>query len=277
MKEQLKSRFPQWVNDKEQGKFNLCMSDDIDSLFSCKVLHSLLGYDVKYFYNFNSIYTAQHEKKPTVCVDVAVEKGMTWDNHVVKISNSDIANPQSANINAINGINRDTYFTKYAGSTLLQILSYYDVPMPKSREARLILLCIDSAYKGHYSNDFRAVHRRYMEQLELYDLIDVLDATDDVTDFHEVRSKYNLSGKIKINENGKLDTTINLAEMQGLFDVDLKMSEENFIKTFQFMSCNAKPLPVTPGMSKPDVFSFALTGRDGYKRTMNGRKVGAVN
>ncbi len=145
MKQQLKAKFPKWVNDKEHGKYNLCMSDDMDSLLSCLFLNSMFGYEVKYFYNFNSIYSAQHEKKPTICVDIAIEKGMTWDNHVVKISDNDIVNPESANINAINGINRDSYFTKYAGSTLLQILSYYDVPMPKNKEALLILLDIDSS------------------------------------------------------------------------------------------------------------------------------------
>jgi hypothetical protein len=270
MKQQLKAKYPQWVNDKEYGKYNLCMSDDLDSFLSCKILQSLLGYEIKHFYDFDSIYTAPTQKKSTICVDIAIEKGMTWDNHVVKISENDIVNPLSANINAINNINRSNYFTKYAGSTLLQILSYYDVPMPKNHEAILILLDIDSSYKGNYSNDFKAVHRRYMEQLELYKLIDVLDNTNDVSAFYDVRRKYGLNGKITINENGKLNTTINLAKLQGLFDVDLKLSEEIFMKSYE---CGERGRFQSTGISKPEVFSFALTSKNEFKYTKKGKKL----
>lgn len=271
MKQQLKTKYPQWVNENEYGKYNLCMSDDLDSLLSCLFLQSLKGYEVKHFYDFDSIYTAPTIKKPTICVDIAVERGFTWDNHVVKISENDIANPLSANINAINNINRSNYFTKYAGSTLLQILSYYDVPMPKNKEALLILLDIDSSYKGNYSNDFKAVHRRYMEQLELHELIDVLDATSDVSTFYNVRRKYGLNGKITINENGNLITDINLAALQGLFDVDMKLSEEKFIKSYE---CGERGRFQSTGMDKPEVFSFALTSKNEFKYTKTGKKIG---
>lgn len=276
MKQQLKAKFPQWVNDtQEQGKYNLCMSDDLDSFLTCIFLYSLFGYQIKHFYDFQCIYSAQCEKKPTISVDIAVEKGMTWDNHVVKISSNDIVNPQSANINAINGISRDNYYNKYAGSTLLQVLSYYDAPMPKSKEALLILLAIDSSYMGHYSNNFKAIHRRYMEQLELYELIQVLDATIDQRAFYEVKRKYGLNDKIRVDEYGKLQTGINLAAMQGLFDVDLKLPEEKFVKSYEFLDSGG--YPATNGMLKPAVYSFALTSKNEFKYTMNGSKVGAVD
>jgi hypothetical protein len=268
MKQQLKAKFPQWVNESQYGKFNLCMSDDMDSFFSCSLLYKLFGYDIKYYYDFKSIYTAPHIHKPTVCVDIAVEKGMTWDNHVVNISPSDIANPLSANINAINGINRDTYYKKYAGSTLLQIISYYNIPIPKNTEARLILLAIDSSFMGHYSKNFKDIHRRHMEQLELYELIDELDRQTSMQAYYDVRNKYRLNDKIRVNENGKLETTINLAALQGLFDVDLKLPEESFTKSFEF--ANYGRHTVSQDMEKPPVYSFALTSKNEFKYTMNG-------
>ncbi|WP_307586889.1 hypothetical protein [Paenibacillus wynnii] len=245
------------------------MSDDLDSLFSCSILKKLFGYEVKYFYDFDSIYSAPHIHKPTVCVDIAVEQGMTWDNHVVKIMPNDSINPQSANINAINDISRRNYFNKYAGSTLLQIISYYNIPIPKSREARLILLAIDSSYMGHYNKDFKDTHRRYMEQLELYELIDVLEQETSVQAYYDVKHKYNLNGKISIN-NGYLNTTIDLVAMQGLFDVDLRLSEESFMKSYEF---GDRGRHSAIGISKPDVFSFALTSRNEYKYTTAGCKV----
>ncbi|WP_052416320.1 hypothetical protein [Paenibacillus sp. FSL R5-0912] len=269
MKNELIAQFPQWCNNKEHGKFNLCMSDDLDSLFSCAILNQLFGYEVKYFYDFNSIYSTEHIHKPTVCVDIAVEQGMTWDNHVVKIMPNDKVNTESANINAINGINRRNYFTKYAGSTLLQIISYYNIPIPKSREARLILLTIDSSYMGHYSKDFKDTHSRYMEQLELYDLIDTLEHETSTQAYYDVKRKFNLNGKILVN-NGHLETTIDLAAMQGLFDVDLKLSEESFKKSYAFENRGRHS---AIGISKPSVFSFALTGKNEFKYTTAGHKV----
>lgn len=269
MQKQLKDKFPEWCKDSQQGKYNLCMSDDLDSLLSCLILNKLFGYEVKYFYDFDSIYSAPHIHKPTVCIDIAIEQGMTWDNHVVKIMPNDKVNPQSANINAINGINRNNYFTKYAGSTLLQIFSYYNIPIPNSREARLILLAIDSSYMGHYNKDFKDTHRRYMEQLELYELIDVLEQETSVQAYNDVKRKYNLNGKISVN-NGYLNTTIDLVAIQGLFDVDLKLSEESFIKSYEF---SERGRHSAIGMSKPDVYSFALTGRNEFKYTTAGHSV----
>lgn len=266
MKQQLKAKYPEWVNDKEQGKYNLCLSDDLDSYLSCAYLSKLFGYQITNFYDFKNIYENSLPKKPLIGIDIAIESGMTWDNHVVKISASDKVNSESANINAINGINRSNYFTKYAGSTLLQILSYYDVPLPKSREARLILLDIDSSYLGNYNSDFKSIHRRYMEQLELYDLIDILDEETSVRAFSEVRRKYNLNSKIRVNQNGILETRIDLASLQGLFDVDLKLSEESFIKTYEFDDTDKRY--VDDKTVKPDVFSFALTSKKQFKYTV---------
>lgn len=261
MQKQLKQKYPDWVNEK--GNYDLCLSDDLDSLLSCLYLEKLFGYKVKYFYTFHDLYYIPNmPKAETICIDIAVEEGKTWDNHVVKVLETDIVNPESANINAVNGVHKDNYYTKYAGSTLLQILSYYDVPLPENEEVLLILIAIDSAFMGHYNKNYNVIHRQHLEELELHKLIDILDKYDSPDIFYEIKNKYNLNGKINI-ENGKLETTINLAAMQGFFDFRLSLPVDKFDHKKKFSFTGRHPATI----SKPKVFSFALTGRNEFKFT----------
>ena len=262
MQQWLKNKFPEWT--KQQGNYDLCMSDDLDSLLSCLYLKSLFNYQIKWLYTFKDLYyIPQNDKFEILCVDIAIERHKTWDNHVVKVDEHDKVNPESANINAINGIHKGNYYSKYAGSTLLQILSFNDIPLPESEEGKLILLGIDSAYLGHYSKDFRAIHRRYMEQLELYDLIDLLDKYNDPSVFHDLNRKYKLKSKISVDENGYLQTDIDLAALQGFFDFRLSLPEEKFEHKHKFNQSGAWASTIR----KPDVFSFALTSRNQFKYT----------
>lgn len=272
---ELKSKFPAWVNDNEFGKYDLCLSNDIDSLLSCMYLQHIKGYQINYFYDFRSIYKAKYTGKKTVGVDIALESGMTWDNHIVKINPNDHINPLTANVNALNGIHQGNYYTKYCGSTLLQILSYYDIALPKSREGKLILLAIDSSFKGFYSEFFKETNVRWLEQLELYDLIDLLHTTLQ-DEFHEIKKKYNLDKQISVNQNGKLHTNIDLAAMQGFFDFPLDLPAETFTLTHQFAKVDRFELKKDKEYSKNDIhrlFSFALTHKYKGKFTAGCRAV----
>lgn len=113
-----------------------------------------------------------------------------------------------------------------------------------------------------------------MKELELFDLIDLLDSETYKQAFRDVRNKYKLNGKIWI-ENGKLKTTIDLAGLQSLFDVDLSLPEERFTKSFEFNEPYSDY--ANDDTVKPNVFSFALTGRNKFKYTTGGRSTGAVS
>ena len=68
------------------------------------------------------------------------------------ISDWDTWNTDMINLNLMCQVTNDNYTDKYAGSTLLTIWSVYDLPLPETEEGKMLLLCIDSAYKGFYRN-----------------------------------------------------------------------------------------------------------------------------
>ncbi|GIP51820.1 hypothetical protein [Paenibacillus vini] len=270
MIKQLKSKFPAWTNDQQQGKYDLCLSNDLDSLLSCLYLKHVKGYEINYFYDFTALYNANNTGKPLIGVDMALERGKVWDNHITKLSRSDKVNPDSANVNAVTGISRDNYYTKYCGSTLLQIISFYNIPLPLSREGKIILLAIDSTFLGYFHNDFRAINRNWLEQLELYELLHMLDSGIHKSEFYRVKQQYNLDAPIKVNENGILETEIDLAAMQGFFDFPLSLSAEKFNQTYTFNQTSKFEMDRNKEFSKHNInglFSIALTHKNKFKYT----------
>lgn len=155
MREKIKNEFPKWVNEIN-SQYNLILSNDIDSLMSCCLLNYLFQTKITHFYNFKAIYTTDEKAKNLIGVDIAFSNNFkVFDNHVTRIDKNDKVNILSANLNAIYNISRENYYKKYCGSTLLQIWSLYDVPLPKTEEGKMILLAIDSSFKGHYIEKFK--------------------------------------------------------------------------------------------------------------------------
>lgn len=257
MKKVIKDKFPEWCDSEEQ--FDLCLTNDIDSLLSCAILNKLKGYRTNFFYNFTELYRVKKTGKPIIGVDMALSKGKCWDNHVTMLFRNDIYNKQSGNINNLLGVCQNNYHEKYAMSTLLTIMSYYDVPLPKDEEGKMILLAIDSSFLGHYSSRFKPTHTKYLQMLEYEELLDCLEQHDK-QDFIDITNKYNLKRPIEV-ENKKLVTDINLPELEGFFNVDLSLPESDFNlkETFQYKTVNLN----LQNVNKQNVFSLALI----YKNT----------
>lgn len=265
MKHELVFDFPLWVDDKEID-YSLCLSNDIDSLLSCIYLKQIKGYNISHFYDFRNIYRAINNKN-VIGVDIALHKGKTWDNHVTMLNDTDYCNKDSANINNILGINRDNYFTKYCGSTLLEILSYYDVDISDySEEAKMILLAIDSTFKGYYSaysNDIKANKFYLCEVLEFKELYNILE-NHNSKDFYDIINKYGLNKNIYI-ENEILETEIDLAALSKVFLFDIDLPKDKFIKTKDLDNLSKKLLAGDYSYYKTEnsnIFSMALTGQN---------------
>ena len=98
MKEKYFSKVPDWY--KSNDKFDLVLSDDIDSLVSVAVVQSVhKNWDVEYFYDFDNIYASndvyfKEVKSATrVWVDVAIVKEeMAFDNHISRKDMEDYTN-----------------------------------------------------------------------------------------------------------------------------------------------------------------------------------------
>lgn len=221
---------PQWF--EEQTELDLVLSNDIDSLLSCALLKEVKGWNVKYFYDFERCYASKtlkngiHER---CWVDVAVlngEKG--FDNHVSMVTVWDEYNKQMINPNLIANITNEEYPEKYAGSTALMIWSIYNLPLPETEEGKMLLLCIDSSFKGHYSERFAEANQFYLCDMfgfgELYD----------VMERHSIDEFYGLIDKYKLNEtitmkDGKLHTKLDLKTIGELLGVDIKLPGDSFL------------------------------------------------
>lgn len=267
MKNKLKERFPKWCSDYTQNQFVTCLTDDLDSLLGCAIERHVKGNKVNYFYDFDKLFVSdQTVDKKIIGIDLALHEGKNWDNHVVRVSENDKVNPQSANINALLKVHSGNYFKKYAMSTVLTMWSFCGLPLPKTKEGKMILLAIDSSFLGHYDNRFIDTHTAYLDLLGFDDLIDLLNETTK-GDYFNIQQKYNLKAKIKLNNDGYLQTTLPLAGLQGFFDVELKLPKQQFTLRNQFESKKASTYQINTKQQIENCISFALTRKNEMKYT----------
>jgi hypothetical protein len=267
MNSNIKGKFPKWVNENKY--YDLILSNDLDSLFSCEILKQVKEWNINYFNsNFNSLgITENANSNNPIGVDLSLTSGKCFDNHVVMMNSNDDYNYQSANFNIIDKINRENYFSKYCGSTLLMIWSLYDIPLPKDEEAKMILLCIDSTFKGFYSPWPlpREANKKYLvDYMNFPELHEILHKYKQ-DDFKKLFGKYNLNGKIYL-KGGYLHTDIDLEALREIFNLPFLLPKNRFYKKEEYES-NVMSLPKgNYSWGKDDIsedmFSVALTRRD---------------
>ncbi|KZZ85644.1 hypothetical protein [Bacillus sp. SJS] len=267
MNEKLKVLFPEWCSDYTKGQNSLMLSDDLDSLLGCAIEKYIKGNEINYFYNFNRIFVAdRNDERKAIGVDLALHKGKSWCNHVVRINEDDYVNPQTANINALLKVHSGNYFKKYAMSTVLTMWSYYGLPLPETKEGKMLLLCIDSSYLGHYDDRFKEVHNAYLKLLGFEELLDLLNTTHKF-EYEMLQGKYKTKEKIKLNNDGYLETKLALAELQGLFGMPLELPKQQFTLRNVFMSGYGETFKTQSKDNLSNVISFALTGKKKFKYT----------
>ncbi len=268
MEQILKERFPAWCYDMEQGKYTTMLTDDLDSLLGCAVEKYVKGNEINYFYNFNKIFVAdKKEERKAIGIDLALHRGKSWCNHVVRINENDYVNPQTANINALLNVHKGNYTKKYAMSTVLTMWSFYGLPLPATKEGKMILLAIDSSYLGHYREKFKKIHTQYLLLLGFDELVDLLNETDE-SEFVEIQNKYNTKAKIQLNNEGYLSTTLALAELQGFFDFPLELPTKQFTLRNQFKDTTGSTYEFnSKDQIDKTIISFALTGKYRFKYT----------
>lgn len=228
MKKEIREPFPAWINETDK-KYDLILGDDVDSAVSCGLLKEVTNgnWKVNYFYDFENFYRYQKTENKTIGVDMAFLKSRCFDNHISKRTKNDEHNSLCANLNLIHNISCQNYTSKYSMSTLMLIMSLYDIPLPKTTEGREILLAIDTSFKGFYSDYFRPIHTNWLEELSFTELIDILKQRD-IKYFYNLIEKYNLHKKIEINKNGCLQSEIKFDAIQPFFDFEIGLPTEQF-------------------------------------------------
>jgi hypothetical protein len=228
MKQSVREILPKWCSNWNVGA-SLMLGDDIDSLMTAMVLENEDGNSIDFFYDFEREYVVARGKPnhvERIGCDMALADGMCWDNHVTLLDEDDIYNVDSANLNNHFKINRNNYTSKYAGSTFLLVYSFYNIPLPETKEGKLILLAIDSAYLGHYNKRFKETHNEWLRKLGFEDLIEFLDSVEE-SEFKRVIGEYRLNEKIGLS-GGKLVTNIDLKAIQEHFKFPVYLPKMKF-------------------------------------------------
>lgn len=230
MIKELKEKFPEWIKETEGNP--LIMSDDIDSLMSYIFLKDNFKCKVRYFYDSNKpFYTHllykqkgfdyKLQDKKAIAVDLALESYYAWDNHVVKYSNDDTHNKNSANLNLIDNICNYNYLDKWCVSTYITILSYYNVDIKSWTREQLAILCaIDGLYYPFLSGRFKDIATEHLKQLEYGFLVEFIE--NNIKYIEQIKKDLNLDEKIKVKD-GKLTTNIKLDKLSSIFNKDISL------------------------------------------------------
>lgn len=203
MQKHIKELYPIWTQDLHNVNRNLTMTDDLDSLISCAFLKQHFNLDINYFYSFHSISQFKSsDTRKSIGVDCALVEGLCFDNHLTQLNASSYINSQSANINSVTGVHRDRYTDKFAMSTLIQLWSLYDIPLPSTLEGKMILLCVDVGFKGYYSDTFRPTFLSFLEKFEMLELVEVLEAHT-IGEMYDFMLRNELDLTIRRKQRGK--------------------------------------------------------------------------
>ncbi|MGG3892503.1 hypothetical protein [Geobacillus stearothermophilus] len=225
----MKEKFPNWINEIDK-RYDLILGDDVDSAVSCSLLKEVTNsnWKVNYFYDFENFYRYQKTGNKTIGVDMAfLKRTRCFDNHISKRTKNDEHNPYCANLNLIHNISCENYTSKYSMSTLMLIMSLYDIPLPSSQEGKEILLAIDTGFKGFYIQAFQHIHMNWLEELGFTELIDILNKRN-MKYFYGLIKKYGLYEKISIDEDGCLQSDIKFDAIQPFFDFEIGLPTEQF-------------------------------------------------
>lgn len=268
MQKILKDKFPSWCSDFTREQNTTVLTDDFDSLLGASIENHIKGNNINYFYDFNNLYIMdQNDKRQAIGIDLALNIGKCWDNHVVRIHKDDEVNQDSANINSILNISSENYTEKYAMSTVLTMWSYYNLPLPKTKEGKMILLAIDSGFLGHYNSTFQPIHTKYLELLEFTELIDLLNQSTK-NGFYNIQDQYKLKSKIYLDDEGYLHSDLPLADLQGFFNFPIELPNQQFTKSHSFNSYKSSTYQVRSINQIDNLISFALTRKSEVKYTV---------
>lgn len=287
MQENIKGKFPKWCDDKSSN-YELILSNDIDSLMCYVFQKEQFNREVKYFFDAdvtNSTqknykvegHTRDKDKFELLGLDIALEGNVKcWDNHVVKVSNADKINTNSANLNIAKNVRQFNYTDKAVVSSFITMLSYYDFDLEKLTKDQLAVTCaIDGLYTPFQIEKFIKTGTENLILLEFEFLKDFI--IDNLTYIKNLESKLNLKqGKIWVNDDGYLETDIDLKELSNIFGLEIALPKEKFKERKTFSKgkgdgykgkpCSLDKTKLEERLEKQGykLFNFVLTYKNNY-------------
>ncbi|GKV64097.1 hypothetical protein NCCP2331_02500 [Sporosarcina sp. NCCP-2331] len=207
MQKEIRELYPKFINEIDEKKFVSGFTADMDGLLCASFAKHHLGLEVNSFYDFKGLYVVDNsEERETVFFDCALKEGKCFDNHITKFGVDSLLNPESANINSVMDVHRGRYRDKFAMSTLIQLYALYNVPLPKTLQGKLTVLCCDVGFKGFYDNRFRDQFLSYLQYFDMVELVEVLEQfTQDQMYEFMLRAQMNMSIQVQNNKHLYID------------------------------------------------------------------------
>lgn len=269
MKEEYLQKVPTWYRDFT--KYDVVLSDDIDGLVSTSALKYAKNWNVEYFYNFktlyasNDVYFKENKAATRVWADVSivVQDAMTFDNHVNRVNLSDYTNPNAINPNVLSDITNENYYDKYLGSTALVIWSLYGIPLPETELGKMILLAIDTTFKGFYGKDqYKRANKHFLcDVLGLEELYEV-QKRHTSKEFYQLFDKYNLNRKIEINGEGYLESSLDMEFLSDVLGIPVELPTKKMNKWAYFEDKFSAFYSLETIKDIPRLVTIAFTGKN---------------
>ena len=206
IKQDLLNKFPDWYKDLNKEDYYLVLTDDSDSLFSCKRLNTLFGLEIGGFYDFKSGLWLSKEKtdsgwKTPIFVDLSVgQDQLCFDNHRTFLKNHNRVNP--------NNIPKARFNEKYNFGTITLVSALYGGVDRMNEELRTMLLAVDGGFIGYYNKGGKYSHINlyWLEKLGLTEYLVPILEKHDMKYFQDFSVENGLYDKITITPDGYLDT-----------------------------------------------------------------------
>lgn len=206
IKQDLLNKFPDWYKSLNKEDYYLVLTDDCDSLFSCKRLNTLFGLEIGGFYDFKSGLWLNEEKtdsgwKTPIFVDLSVgQDKLCFDNHRTFIKNPNRVNP--------NNIPKARFNEKYNFGTITLVSALYGGVDRMNEELRTMLLAVDGGFIGYYNKGGKYSHINlyWLEKLGLTEYLVPILEKHDMKYFQDFSVEHGLYDKITITPDGYLDT-----------------------------------------------------------------------
>ena len=206
VKQKLLNSLPEWWTEINAEDYYLVLTDDVDSLFSCKRLNTLFGVEIGGFYDFNSGLWLNEEKidhgwKTPIFVDLSVgQNQLCFDNHRTFLNNPYRVNP--------NNFHNGRFNEKYNFGTLALVCALYGGIEQMSEELRTMILAVDGGFIGYYNKGGKYSHINlyWLEQLGLTKYLLPILEKHDMKYFQDFSVEHGLYDKITISEDGYLDS-----------------------------------------------------------------------
>lgn len=208
IKQDLLNRFPSWWKSINKDDYYLVLTDDCDSLFSCKRLNTLFGLEIGGFYDFNSGLWLNEEKvdhgwKTPIFIDLSVgQDQLCFDNHRTFLKNPNKVNP--------NVIHKAKFNEKYNFGTITLVSALYGGVDRMNEELKTMLLAVDGGFIGYYNKGgkYSNINLYWLEKLGLTEYLLPILEKHDMKYFQDFSVEHSLYDKITITPDGYLETPV---------------------------------------------------------------------